>query len=174
MTHDLQNLKEKDGEHPLGDAGQLIALVVFAIVWLADSFFLQKTTLLAGYFLLYQRLAVLIICAGIALYLFKSGHVVVGGDMRPDRVVATGAFQYIRHPLYLGSLLFYFGFSFATGSVACFALFLIMVVFYNYIATYEEKLMVAKLGNDYVDYMKNTNKWFPSIGRLRKALGTRK
>lgn len=169
MTRDLQNLKEKDGEHPLGDAGQLIGLIVFVVVWVADSFFLQKTTYLASYFPLYQRLAVLIICAGIALYLFKSGHVVVSGDTRPDRVVSTGAFQYVRHPLYLGSLLFYFGFSFATGALACFALFLIMIVFYNYIATYEEKLMVAKMGNDYVDYMKKTSKWIPRIGRSLKG-----
>ncbi len=168
MTRDLQNLKENDGEHPLGDAGQLIGLAVFVVVWVADSFFLQKTTFLASYVPLYQRLAVLIICAGIAFYLFKSGHVVVSGDTRPDWVVSTGAFRYVRHPLYLGSLLFYFGISFATGSLACLALFLIMFVLYNYIATYEEKLMVAKLGDDYLDYMNKTNKWIPRIGRSRK------
>lgn len=169
MTRDLQNLREKNGEHPLGDAGQLIVLTVFVVVWLADSFFLQKTTWLADYFPPYQRFAVLVICIGIALYLFKSGHVVVNGDARPDRLVSTGAFRYIRHPLYLGSLLLYFGFSFSTGSVACLAWFLIMVLFYSYIARYEEKLMVAKLGEAYVDYMKNTNRWFPRISRSPKG-----
>jgi len=172
VTRDLDNMKEKDGEHPKGDAVQMIGLVAFVVVWVVDSFFLQKTTLLAGFFPLYQRLAVLVLCAGIALYLFKSGHVVVSGDTRPDRVVSTGAFRYVRHPLYLGSMLLYFAFSFATGSLACLALILIMAALYNYIATYEEKLLVAKLGNEYVEYIKKTGKWFPKISGVSK--GSRK
>ena len=62
----------------------------------------------------------------------------------------------------------YFGFSFGTGSLACFAWFVILVLFYNYIARYEEKLMVAKVGESYVDYMKSTNRWFPRIDRSPK------
>ena len=31
-------MKGKNGEHPFGDAGQLILLVLFLILWIADSF----------------------------------------------------------------------------------------------------------------------------------------
>jgi protein-S-isoprenylcysteine O-methyltransferase Ste14 len=167
VTRDLHSLKEKNGEHPLGDAGQLIGLAVFVTVWIADSFFLQKTTFLTGFFPLYQRITVLVLCVGLALYLFRSGHVVVSGDTRSEKVVATGAFRYVRHPLYLGSLLLYFGFSFATGSLASFAMLVVMILFYDYIASYEEKLMVAKTGDDYTAYMNKTNKWLPKLPRSR-------
>jgi protein-S-isoprenylcysteine O-methyltransferase Ste14 len=171
MTNDPGNPKHKNGEHPMGDAGQMIGLGVFAVVWVADSFFLKKTTLLAEFIPLYQRLFVSIICAGAAIFLIKSGHVVVEGERRPDHVVSTGAFRYIRHPLYLGSLLLYFSFSFVTGSVLCLALTVILAVFYNYLATYEETLMVAKLGHEYADYREKTGKWIPGIGRSRREAG---
>jgi len=35
------DMKEKEGEHPFGDAGQLISLGVFLVVWVGDSFFLR-------------------------------------------------------------------------------------------------------------------------------------
>ena len=31
-------MKEKNGEHPWGDTGQIIALFIFLAVWIADSF----------------------------------------------------------------------------------------------------------------------------------------
>ncbi len=36
-------MEDKNGEHPFGDAGQLILLGLFLIVWVADSFFLKRT-----------------------------------------------------------------------------------------------------------------------------------
>ncbi len=41
-------------------------------------------------------------------------------------------------------------------------------------ANTEEKLMVAKLGDDYLDYMNKTSKWIPRIGRARREFGSRK
>ena len=42
-------MKEKNGEHPFGDAGQSILLVLFLVVWFGDSFFLHKSTFLSDY-----------------------------------------------------------------------------------------------------------------------------
>jgi len=38
-------MKEKKGEHPFGDAGQLISLATFLIVWVTDSFFIRELCL---------------------------------------------------------------------------------------------------------------------------------
>ena len=34
---EIDGIKEKNGEHPYGDAGQLILLGFFLLVWLGDS-----------------------------------------------------------------------------------------------------------------------------------------
>ena len=160
-------MKEKNGEHPFGDAGQLILSGLFLIVWAGDSFFLRKTTFLADYAPLSIRLVVLSLSVIMALWLFRSGHVVVAHEQRPNYVVATGAFRYVRHPLYLASLLTYLGLTAATVSLFSVALLVGVVLFHNYIATYEEKLLEAKFGEAYRRYKQRTGKWVPKIGTGR-------
>jgi len=158
-------MKEKNGEHPLGDAGQLIFLALFLVVWVGDSFFLRKFTFLADSVPLYIRLVILVFSLMTASLLFRSGHVVVSHEHRPSDVVSTGAFRYVRHPLYLGCILFYLGLAVATVSLFSFALLVLIFVFYNYIAGYEEELLVQRFGERYSSYKKSTGKWIPRIGR---------
>lgn len=154
-------MKEKNGEHPFGDNGQLISLGVFLVVWIGDSFFLHKATFLSDYVPLYFRLSILGLTLILAMYLFKSGHFVVSREQRPNSVVETGVFRYVRHPLYLASILTYLGLTIATVSLISFAVFIGIFVFHNYIASYEERLLVAKFGEGYRKYMERTGKWVP-------------
>ena len=108
-------MKEKNDEHPFGDSGQLILLVLFLIIWVADSFFLRISTFFTDYISLYIRLAILGVILLFAVYLIRSGHVVVSHGQRPINVVSTGAFRYVRHPLYLGSIMFYLGLAVSPG-----------------------------------------------------------
>lgn len=158
-------MKEKNGEHPFGDAGQLISLGLFLIVWVGDSFFLHVSTFLSGYVPLYVRLVILALTLTAAMYFFRSGHVVVSHEHRPGNVVATGAFRYVRHPLYLASILAYLGTAVSTASLLSLALFVGIFVFHNYIASYEEELLEARFGEDYRKYKKRTGKWLPRIVR---------
>lgn len=157
-------MKEKKGEHPLGDAGQLILFGLFVVIWILDSFVLHRSTFLSKYIPLVIRLIILGVALSTAFYLFKSGHVVVTHDQRPTEVVSSGAFRYVRHPLYLGSIFVYLGLTVSTASLSCLALLVVIVLFYNYIAGYEEKLLEIKLGQAYVEYKKKTGKWIPGIG----------
>lgn len=157
-------MKEKKGEHPLGDAGQFILFGLFLVIWILDSFILQHSTFLANSIPLVIRLIILGAAFAAAFYLFKSGHVVVSGDQRATEVLSTGAFRYVRHPLYLGSILIYFGMTVSTASLFCLALLVVIALFYNYIAGYEEKMLEAKLGQDYIAYKKKTGKWIPHLG----------
>ena len=95
-----EKIKEKNGEHPLGDAVQLSLFGLFMIIWILDSFILHRSTFLAVYIPLVLRLIILGLALVAAAYLFKSGHEVVSGDQRPTTVVTNGAFRYVRHPLY--------------------------------------------------------------------------
>jgi len=157
-------MKEKKGEHPFGDAGQLILLGLFLLVWAGDSFFLHKSTFLSGYVPLFIRLVILALTLITAAYLSMSGHVVVANGERPNAVLSKGAFRYVRHPLYLAAILFYLGLTVSTASLFSLALLVMIFLFYNYIASYEEKLMEVKFGEDYVSYKNRTGKWIPRIG----------
>ena len=156
-------MKEKNGEHPWGDMGQLILFFCFMIVWVGDSFFLRLSTFAPAWLPLSIRLLVTALAMILAVYLAKSGHTVTSHDHRPAGLVSTGAFRYVRHPLYLATLLFYFGLAFSRVSLFCLGLLLGMFFFYDYIASYEETLLEAKYGEDYRLYKKNTGKWIPKL-----------
>ena len=160
-------MKEKKGEHHFGDAGQLILLGLFLVVWVGDSFFMRKSTFLSEYVPLYIRLSILGLTLLTAMYLFRSGHFVVSHDQRPNSVVVTGAFRYVRHPLYLASILTYLGLTVSTLSLFSLTLFVGIFVFHNFIANYEEKLLDARFGEEYRKYKKRTGKWVPRIGKTR-------
>jgi protein-S-isoprenylcysteine O-methyltransferase Ste14 len=160
-------MKEKNGEHPFGDSGQLILLGLFLVVWAGDSFFLRLSTFLSDYVPLYIRLVILGIAFITAIYLFRSGHVVVSREHKPDKVITNEAFKHVRHPLYLASILTYLGLAISTLSLLSLALFVGIFIFYNYLASYEEKLLEKKFGEEYRKYKEKTGKWMPRIGRNR-------
>ena len=120
-------MKEKNGEHPFGDSGQLILLVLFLLIWVVDSFLLKISTFLADDISLYIRLVILGIILLCSVYLIRSGHAVVSHGQHPSGMVSTGAFQYVRHPLYLGSIMFYLGLAVSTASL--FSLVLVVLIF---------------------------------------------
>ncbi len=80
--------REKNGEHPYGDAGQLILLGVFLIIWAGDSYFLHISTFPADYLPRFIRLTFLVFSLVTAAGLFKSGHVVVSHGERPSGLVS--------------------------------------------------------------------------------------
>jgi protein-S-isoprenylcysteine O-methyltransferase Ste14 len=118
---------------------------------------------MSNYVPLYVRLVIFGLALITALYLFRSGHVVVSHEQRPKRVVTTGAFRYVRHPLYLASILTYFGLAVSTLSLFSLAILAGMFIFYNHIASYEERLLEEKFGEEYREYKKKTGKWVPKI-----------
>ena len=160
-------MKEKRGEHPFGDAGQFILLGLFLVVWIGDSFFLKKSTFLSESVPLLIRLVFLGLSLITAIYLSRSGHVVVRHGQRPENTVTTGAFHYVRHPLYLASLLTYLGLTVSTLSLFSFVLLVGIFIFYNFIAGYEEKLLEEKFGEEYIEYKKRTGKWIPRMIKSR-------
>lgn len=165
-------MKERKGEHPLADLGQLILFICFMAVWVGDSFFLRTSTVASAYLPLSIRLLVSAFAMIVAVCLAKAGHAVVNHEHRPPGLVSKGAFRYVRHPLYLASLLFYFGLAVSTACLFCFSLLLVIVLFYDYIAGYEEKVLEGKYGEDYLHYKKKTGKWIPKLKNgLKNNLG---
>lgn len=154
-------MKERRGEHPFGDEGQLILMVLFVIIWISDSFIFHWSMFLHDVVPDYIRMGFLVVSLLITVLLIKSAHFVVSQKLRPDHVIDTGAFHYVRHPLYLGALLAYLGTAVSSMSLLSLAFLIPVFIFYDYIATYEEKLLEEKFGTKYKEYEKRTGKWLP-------------
>lgn len=156
------------GEHHFGDLGQLILLIVFLLVWIVDSFVLRFSTFAAHYISIYIRLPVGILLLLVAGYLAQQGMKIVFGEERTAPVVIRkGVFNLVRHPVYLGCILFYVALVVFTLSMFAALVCFIIIVFYHGIARYEEKLLLLKFGNTYRDYMKAVPMWVPRFNLPR-------
>ncbi len=150
------------GEYPYGDLGQIIFIFIFLIVWILDSFVFEFSTFMAVYVPLGVRLILAALLFGFSLYLFRSSHHVVSEARESERkLLQTGPFSKVRHPLYLSLLVLYLAFIVTTFSLVSFVLWVFIFTFYNFIAAYEEKQLVDIFGQDYTDYIKKTSRWVP-------------
>ena len=82
-------------------------------------------------------------------------------DTRVEGIASVGVYGRVRHPMYLGTFLFYLGLSVITFSIAALAIWLVTVAYYNSLANYEESLLEERFGNEYLEYKKNVRKWIP-------------
>jgi len=158
----------EDGEHPWGDIGQIAALGVFLVFWGWDSFIGRISTFPARVFPLWVRLAIGTILIALAIFLALKGHRVVSVEIRRRGILLkTGAFARVRHPLYLGSLLFYTALVVLTASIVGLAILMAIFAFYNKIASFEETLLLEKHGPEYERYRLSVPRWRP---RFRPAV----
>ncbi|MFC2112181.1 methyltransferase family protein [Bacteroidota bacterium] len=156
------------GEHRIGDAVQVIFLIVFLAVWGLDSFVFKYTTFLAESVPWFIRIGAGAIILVSAFSLARSGLRIVFGEVRDTpEVIKKGAFSVIRHPIYLGAILLYLGMISFTLSLASVALWVIIIIFYWFISRYEEKLLIQMFGDEYKDYQKKTPMLFPL--KLRRS-----
>jgi len=159
----VQYLPQQNGEHPWSDRGQLLALALFMIVWSTDSLLFHITAFGTAVISIYIRLAIAIPLWILAAILLLSSHYVAHASPSLQNVVTTGVFRYIRHPLYLGSILVYLGLVIISLSLAAFGVWCLIAAFYHFIATYEERLLIARFGDTYRTYQKQTGRWLPKL-----------
>ncbi|MBN2412099.1 isoprenylcysteine carboxylmethyltransferase family protein [candidate division KSB1 bacterium] len=152
------------GEHILGDWGQLLLFFLFMGVWIADCFFLHFSDMYAGFLPPSIRIILSAIILIVGGYLAYSGMHIVFGEIRAEPIVIKkGVFAVIRHPIYLGAILFYAGMLMINCSLGSAFIWLIIILFYHFISLHEEKLLLKKYGRDYEQYMREVPMWIPGI-----------
>ena len=150
------------GEHRLTDAGQLILAVLFFGVWITDGLILRATTLLNAYVPLTVRIPVGVCIVVLSGYLARKGLATVFGEPRePPQVIRTGVFGWVRHPIYLSEILLYFGLLLLSLSLAAAAVWLVAIGFLHYVSRHEERLLLARFGQAYQEYMRDVPMWIP-------------
>ena len=156
--------KDLCAEHPYGHVGQITGIVLFLIVWSLDSFIFKISTMPANLIPLVIRLVLAGLCFLIAGYFVFASHKIIFNEYRdPPRVIDTGLFSLVRHPMYLSALLVYVGFFFTTLSLFSLLLLICIFIFYDHIAGFEEIKLQEAFGEAYASYLKKTSKWFPRL-----------
>jgi len=164
IRHSHNHRDDLAGEHPFGDTGQLILLIAFLVVWFIDSFILRFSTFAVQYVSLFLRIPLGALFLFVAGYLAQQGMKAVFGEERTDlAVIEKGVFKRLRHPVYLGCILFYVGLVMFTLSISAAVICITIIVFYHYIAKHEERLLLSKFGNAYERYMKSVPMWIPRL-----------
>ena len=154
-------MKDKHGEHPFGDSGQVILLVAFLAAWGLDSFVFKWSTMLAASVPWAVRIPLAAAVFVFSVLLINASHKVVHEGR--DRLLTTGAFRLVRHPLYLGSMLAYLALVLLTFSLISAGIFVVIFCFYNLIAGFEENVMEVKFGAEYREYKSKSGRWLPRL-----------
>lgn len=163
MTHGTMN--NLTGEHRIGDIGQFIFFCLFMAAWICDMVF-GYSNFLNDYVPLIVRLIIGIILLIISVYMARTGmNIVFGKKAQPQGVIKRGLFRFVRHPIYLSELILYLGLLFIHISLAAAGIWIITIFFLHYISRYEEKLLLARFGDEYKQYMKEVPMWLPRLYR---------
>jgi len=150
-----EHRKDLIGEHKWSDTGQIIFLIVFIIGMASDLFLFKLSESWQEIFPWYLRIAVLVPLFLTACFFAQKAHNKVFREERKEPIVInTDVFAIIRHPMYFGSILLYLCFVILSFSLVATVIFIMVIIFYYYICRYEEKLLIEKFGNQYLEYMK--------------------
>jgi protein-S-isoprenylcysteine O-methyltransferase Ste14 len=150
------------GEYPGNHTIQQISLLMFFAAWITDSFVLGYTTFPAGHVPLLLRITVGAVIMILGLWTLRSGlNTVFGKERKKPRVVTHGPFSVVRHPVYLGVVLFYLGLLVMTLSLLTFLVWCVVVGLYYFISWKEEELLVDKFGGEYERYRRRVPMLLP-------------
>lgn len=163
-----KNRKDLAGEKVFADLGQIIFLAIFLVVWIIDSFFLKYSTRFSEYAPVYIRIPLAIAIFVMGGYLAKKGLTIVFAEVREKPIVIrNGVFSIVRHPIYLGAILFYLSLLAVFFSTVAFFVWVIIILFYIYLCKHEEKLLIEKFGSDYEQYKLETPMLLPRLIRRK-------
>jgi len=147
-------------ENPINDRAQIVFVIVFLIVWGVDTFILHYSLTLLGLISLFISVPIGVFSFIIGVYLvWKSESVVF--SQKEAKVIDTGVYGWVRHPMYLGTLLIFLGFTVSTLSILSFIVWISFFIFFDKMASYEEKDLTRILGEQYLEYQRRVSKWIP-------------
>ena len=88
----------------------------------------------------------------------------------PPKVVNTGPYRYVRNPMLTGVFLFLFGLGFSVNSVSLVVFFTPLYVLINVweLKKIEEPELMKRLGNEYIEYRRQTPMFIPRCRRKSK------
>jgi protein-S-isoprenylcysteine O-methyltransferase Ste14 len=126
---------------------------------------------------IFEILCVIVACLGFAIRFHcvgyasdnTSGRNTLVGQVA-DTINKTGLYSLIRHPLYFGNFLIWFGLAAMTQNAWFLTSFTLAYwIYYERIIYAEEHFLINKYGNDYLEYALHTPAFIPKFNSYTKA-----
>lgn len=116
-------------------------------------------------------LGLIIVLSGYSLFFISHQHlgknwsaILNNNVSKTSKLIKTGPYKYIRHPMYSASFISVIGFGILTSNWLIFLIsFLILLIFYIYKISKEERFLKQLFKKDYLDYKKMTGGFFPKL-----------
>jgi protein-S-isoprenylcysteine O-methyltransferase Ste14 len=127
--------------------------------------------------LLFDAVGIVVALLGQALRVVTIGYeyIVRGGRNRQvyaDQLVQGGMFAHCRNPLYVGNILIAVGLALVLDAHAFFLIAIPGILLaYSAIVANEEAYLHEKFGEEFDDYCRRVNRWWPRFRGLRHAVG---
>jgi protein-S-isoprenylcysteine O-methyltransferase Ste14 len=83
-----------------------------------------------------------------------------------EKLVTNGPYAFIRNPIYTGNMFLYMGASIFAGSLLPYLLYLVILYFsiqYSLCVKYEESILDALHGEDYLNYKEAVPRFYPRL-----------
>ncbi len=151
----------------VGPVGLITTFLVWALFFYTEKWIGLPPMKISGIF----RIFLLVVLGLDAVYLYVGGMIVLMKNQWGNKLVTQGPYQFIRHPFY--SALIYS----ATGSLALWlyswALLISVIpltLFWSWLATKEERYIIDRFGDEYLQYMKKTGQFFPSYSYFKSEM----
>ncbi len=153
--------------------------IILILLFLGNPFFLiasiiEKNMLIEPYFAFWNQSLISIM--GLLLFIMSSvlmllGRVQLGkyatgklSIQEGHELIEQGLYKYIRHPIYTGGIIGGFAYLVAFNSIIIAVVYACIVfIVFNKRATYEEKILREKFGQDYISYQKRTKRYLPYL-----------
>jgi len=151
-------------EAPHSHLIQGLSIVVFTFVWILDSLILSFSTILNEFLPLIARIVLFAIVLTIAFVLIQISHkILFKQPENKDDLITEGILGRVRNPMYLGVLLIYLAFIFLSISLISTAIWILIIIIYNRLATFEEKQLEKLFKEKYLEYKNKVPKWIPRL-----------
>ncbi len=108
-----------------------------------------------------------LVAAGEAVRMWGVRQIGTISRTRSDRLgplVTSGPFGYVRNPLYIGNVALWVGFTLCARLIWLAPIILALLGFeYHAIVKWEERLLEARRGEEYRNYMTRVPRWWPAL-----------
>lgn len=154
----MNNRDEYGEEFPHNHLIQILLFVIYLMIWIPDSLIFHFTTFLTNTipFLLHVTIGAIIFVIGLVLMELAHRELF---EKKLSGLITTGILSHTRHPMYFGTILAYLGGIIGTLSLITLIPWLLSVILYYKMATYEEQKLEEKYGQEYLEYKKKVPKW---------------
>ena len=149
-------------EAPHSHLKQGLSIIVFTTVWILDSLVFSFSTVLNNLVPWLVRLILFIVIIAVAFVFIRASHnVLFRHPENKDDLITDGVLGNVRNPMYLGVLLIYLACIFLSISLISIAIWIVIIIIYDKLATFEEKQLEELFGQKYLEYKEKVPKWDP-------------